>query len=227
METKSQLEKIGTALSKELANEDAKRALLATTFKGFDATLMKQAIFEGMVRGFSFKDFLEKNIYAVPFGRGYYLVTSIDYARKIAMRSGLAGKSEPKYVEKDGKIESCTVTVKRNVKGVIGEYTATVYFNEYTTGKNLWLTKPHTMIAKVAEMHALRSAFPEEMAKNYVAEEMEQEVSGGIQNEEWREELDAIDNLEDLKDFYELNKGQGASFDKAVMEKKRELGEKK
>ena len=34
-----------------------------------------------------------------------------------------------------------------------------VSLSEYSTGKNLWLTKPKTMIVKVAESHALRRAF--------------------------------------------------------------------
>ena len=55
---------------------------------------------------------------------------------------------------------------------MVGDYTAKVYFTEYSTGRNLRNTKPRTMIAKVAEMHALRSAFPEEMAQQYVEEEM-------------------------------------------------------
>ena len=34
-----------------------------------------------------------------------------------------------------------------------------VSLSEYSTGKNLWQTKPKTMIVKVAESHALRRAF--------------------------------------------------------------------
>ena len=34
-----------------------------------------------------------------------------------------------------------------------------VSLSEYSTGKNLWQTKPKTMICKVAESHALRRAF--------------------------------------------------------------------
>jgi hypothetical protein len=48
-----------------------------------------------------------------------------------------------------------------------------VYEKEYTTGKNLWQTKPRIMIQKVAESSCLRRAFsvsglycPEEMPEN-------------------------------------------------------------
>ena len=174
----SNLQQITAQVTTELGNKETVTTLLATTFKGFQPALMKQAILEGMIRGFEFKDFLEKNVYAIAYGQSYSLITSIDYARKIAMRSGLAGKSAPTYeFSDDGKtVVSCTVTVKRNADGVIGDYTATVYFDEFNTKKNLWISKPKVMIAKVAEMHALRSAFPEEMSKSYIEEEMEKEV---------------------------------------------------
>lgn len=185
----SQLQVVEKEFQLELkANPKALNALLQTTFKNFTPQLMQQAIFEGMMRGFKFKDFLQKDVYAIPYGNTYSLVSSIDFSRKIAMRSGLAGKSEPIFKElENGKIVSCTITVKRNVDGVIGDYTATVYFDEYDTGKNLWTNKPHTMIAKVAEMHALRSAFPEEMAKQYITEELQKNSDADIEEETFEE----------------------------------------
>lgn len=203
----SQLEIINEEINKELSTAKVSKALLETTFKGLSEISMKQAIMEGMMRGFVFKDFLEKNVYAIPFGQKYSLVTSIDYSRKLAMRSGLAGKSAPNYeLDESKNIKSCTITVKRNVDGVIGDYTATVYFREYTTGKNLWATKPHTMIAKVAEMHALRSAFPEEMAKVYLEEEFEKEsieASNELKIEEYEVKLLACKNLDELKTVFQ------------------------
>jgi len=201
----SQLEIIGAQIKKELSSPEVSRALLATTFNGLSEITMKQAIMEGMMRGFNFKDFLEKNVYAIPYGQKYSLVTSIDFARKLAMRSGLAGKSEPKFVEKDGQLVSCSITIKRNVDAMIGDYTATVYFDEYSTKRNLWATKPHTMIAKVAEMHALRSAFPEEMAKSYVEEEMQKETSETTQEvsiEDWENKLRGTKDIGELKSVF-------------------------
>lgn len=182
MDTTKSLALVNKEISRELADPAIMRALLKTTFKGLDETAMRQAIFEGMVRGFKFKDFLEKNVYAIPFKEGYSLVTSIDHARKIGMKSGIIGKSAPEYSYYDGTgeggkpvIESCTITVKRRVAKDIGEYTATVFFEEYNTGRNLWVSKPRTMIAKVAEMHALRMACPEEMSQIYTPEELDKE----------------------------------------------------
>jgi hypothetical protein len=133
--------------------------------------LIKQACLEAMMRGYSFQDILSKKIYAIPYGNGYSLVQSISDVRAIAMRSGQAGKSAPEYEMDGNKIVSCTITVKRRINDFVGDYTATVYFDEYNKGKDNWATKPRTMIAKVAEMHALRMAFPEELSQAYVEEE--------------------------------------------------------
>lgn len=195
-------------VEREVANKEVMASLVATTFKGLKPANVKQAIVEGMMRGFKFNDFLEKNVYAIPFGETYSLVTSIDYARKIGMRSGVVGKSEPVYEEKDGRIISCSVTIKRKVGEYVGEYSAKVYFEEYTTKRNLWTSKPRTMIAKVAEMHALRMACPEEMSQVYVEEEVEREVKGvtglldPITVEGYGEKLKTAKTLEELKTLW-------------------------
>jgi phage recombination protein Bet len=49
-----------------------------------------------------------------------------------------------------------------------------VALKEYSTGRNNWLSKPETMIKKVAECAALRMAFPDELGGVYSSEEMEQ-----------------------------------------------------
>lgn len=199
----SRVEQINLQIGKELGNEAVSRALLATTFKGLQPVAMKQALMEGMILGFTFEDFLKKDVYAIPYSTGYSLITSIDHSRKLAMRSGQTGKEAPIYTYNEkGKVDSCTVTVHKKIDGVIGDFTATVYFEEYTTGKNQWASKPRTMIAKVAEMHALRMAFPEELAKTYVQEEMEQpkvtvvDAPVGISD---AERNNAINSLEETK----------------------------
>lgn len=174
------LAKMNSEINAQLTDANVQRTLLATTFKGLQPAVMKQAIMEGMIRGFNFKNFLEKDIYAIPFGSSYSLTQSIDYIRKIGMRAGIVGKGAPEYTyeEKNGKtvIVSCSITVKRKIEGYVGEYTATVFFSEFTTGRNLWVTKPRMMLAKVAEMHALRMACPEVLAHAYIEEEMEKEA---------------------------------------------------
>lgn len=178
----SVVETVNAVINRELTKETA-GALLATTFKGLDVPKMKQALMEGMIRGFTFQDFLKKRIYAVPFGNGYSLVTSIDDARTIGMKSGVVGKSAPLYTYKDELktvIDECTVTIKKLTSGHIGDFVATVSFDEYNTKRNLWLTKPKTMIAKVAEMHALRMACPEELSQQYIEEEIREDSPSRI-----------------------------------------------
>lgn len=49
-----------------------------------------------------------------------------------------------------------------------------VSLNEYNTGKGNWAKMPETMIKKVAEVAALRIAFPNELGGLYIREEMDQ-----------------------------------------------------
>jgi hypothetical protein len=60
------------------------------------------------------------------------------------------------------------------------------------------------MIAKVAEMHALRMAFPEDLAKAYVEEEMEKPTVVEVAPKEVNVEeniaiLDRVTTIEELK----------------------------
>jgi hypothetical protein len=175
------IQTITATVTKELANKETMQALVATTFKGLEADNVKQAMIEGMMRGYTFQDFLEKNVYAIPFvenkGRPnekqtYSLVSSIDHARKIGMKSGVVGVSEPVYEMNGQKLVACSITIKRRVGNDIGDFSAKVYFDEYTTGQNQWTKKPRTMLAKVAEMHALRKACPEALSQVYTSDEM-------------------------------------------------------
>lgn len=162
-------------INHQLSDPETLKSLLEVTFKGLQPAVAKRAMLEGYFRGFKFEDFLKKDVYAIPYGQTYSLVTSIDYSRKIGMKSGVIGKSAPSFEMKGDSIESCSITIKRKIEGDIGEFTSLVYFNEYSTGQNLWKSKPRTMIAKVAEMHALRMACPEQLSKVYTEEEFDKE----------------------------------------------------
>lgn len=194
-------------IAKELADPAIGRALLATTFKGLSEQSMKQAIFEGVMRGFKFKDFLERNVYAIPFKENYSLVTSIDYARKKAMRAGVVGKSAPSFTyDEDKKVESCTITVKRKVDGEVGEWTATVFMDEYhKAGKNgypsLWDSKPRTMLAKVAESHALRMACPEELSQTYTEEEFDKEKEDEFDRSDITDDTEITSTGDDMRGY--------------------------
>jgi len=196
-------------VSTQLADKETMQALVATTFKGLNEANVKRAVVEGMMRGFTFKDFLEKNVYAIPYGQGYSLVTSIDYARKIGMRSGVVGTSAPVYEDKDGQVISCTITIKRKINEYVGDYSATAYFGEYNTGKQQWLSKPRTMIAKVAEMHALRKACPEELSQSYSEEEMEVVPETAVLDTlEFEEKLNNSKTVEELRSVFASLSGE-------------------
>jgi tRNA-binding EMAP/Myf-like protein len=211
-EDKSQLEIINSEIKKELAKKEVVGALLQTTFKGLSEVNMRKAMFEGMMRGFQFKDFLEKNVYAIPFKDNYSLITSIDYARKIGIRSGVCGKSKPEFEEDNDKIISCTITIKKKTGNYIGDFSETAFFSEYYKKpfvkngyevKSLWDTKPRTMIAKVAEMHALRMACPEELSQVYVEEEFQREVSENelpaIELNKYQTKLEAAKSIKEVQ----------------------------
>lgn len=203
MESTKDITIITADANRQLKDPKIAAALLETTFKGLSEENMKKAIMEGVIRGFDFKDFLEKNVYAVKYGNGYSLVTSIDHNRKIGAKSGVVGTDKPVYVMDGDKIVSCAVTVhKQFASGYIGDFTSEVFFDEYTTGQNLWKTKPRTMIAKVAEMHSLRKACPEELAQSYVEEEFQanKDITDRVFNlEPHRMRLAEVTNLEELK----------------------------
>ena len=202
---------VNKQISNELVDPNIVRTLLATTFKNFDEKLMRQAIFEGVIRGFDFRDFLQKDVYAIKYKDTYTLVTSISHARKIGMRSGVVGKSAPTFeVDKNGKVAACTITIKRRVGKDIGEYTATVYMDEYyVAGKNgypsLWDSKPRTMLAKVAEMHALRMACPEEMSQVYTEEEFDKEKGDEYDNEEIKDDVVVVSTGDDTQGIEPAN----------------------
>jgi phage recombination protein Bet len=116
-------------------------------------------------------DPLLKQIWLVKFGNSpAQIYAGRDGFLEIAHRSGHFDGMETKVtMSADGtKIESATCTVWRN--DMQHPFTSNVLFNEYSTGKNLWASKPAVMIGKVAESVALRKAFsvsglysPEEM----------------------------------------------------------------
>lgn len=220
-ENKSLVIQYNDEIKRELADPHVIKALLATTFKGLSEDSMKRAILEGMIRGYKFKDFMDKQVYVIPFKESYSLVTSIDRSRKLGAKGGVIGKSAPKYEYEDsGAIINCSVTVYTK-DGHQDGYTATVYFKEYYkagySGKpSLWDTKPHTMIAKVAEMHALRMACPEVLGQEYIEEEFDNSVENrSINIQEMRADAPTMGSLDKSKQHNEKNSKANNEFEVA------------
>jgi len=225
---KSIILKVTEELDAQVSSPGVMRALVATTFKGFKSEqLVRQACLEAMMRGYKFQDLLDKKVYAIPYGNGYTLVQSISDVRAKAMKSGQVGKSAPIFEDdENGKIKTCTITIKRKVDEYVGNYTAMVYFDEYNTGKNNWAKMPRTMIAKVAEMHALRMAFPEELSQVYVEEEFKGEVIEEGLEQLVKDEIDAINTFKGLKEYFTKNKGRGKQFNAYIEKRMKEITEK-
>lgn len=129
-------------------------------------------------------DPLAKQISLIKFGGQFTIITTIDGYRAIAEQTGqYAGSDAPVFtftseVTRDGKAkpDTCTVTVHKLIQGNTYPFSAMVYFEEYDTGNGNWSKMPRTMLAKVAESHALRKAFPAVMSGMYEESEMDQAI---------------------------------------------------
>jgi len=116
------------------------------------------------------------------------------YFRKAAETAEFAGLEDVRFdVKPDGSYKTmadykrgeypttCTATVYRVVKGVRCPFTFTVRFDEYARTKKtqdgrvilaaLWKAKPFHMVAKVAQVHALRAGFADIFSSNAFIEE--------------------------------------------------------
>jgi hypothetical protein len=124
MENKNQISLYREEIVALQNDKQAFSNLLNITFNGLNQQNAMTAMLEGRMNGFTLQNFFQKDVYAIPFKDTYSLVTSIDYARKIGQKNGVCGVTAPIYTEKDGKIETCEITVKKSINGIIGEFTA-------------------------------------------------------------------------------------------------------
>jgi len=98
-----------------------------------------------------------KQIWAVKYGNNPAAIfCGRDGFLAIAHRSGkFDGMESGTRKDEDDLVGWCRVYRKDMSR----PFEVEVSLSEYSTGKNLWQTKPKTMIVKVAEAHALRRAF--------------------------------------------------------------------
>lgn len=234
---KSEIQIYKEEIQQLVSNKTILNNLLQITFKGLTEQNALTAMLEGRMTGFTLQNFLQKDIYALPFYNSkeqkqeYSLVSSIDFCRKIGQKNGVVGTSAPVYTEdSNGNILTCLVVVKKKTGEYIGDYEGLVYFEEYNTKKNLWTSKPRTMIAKVAEMQALRKACPEEIGKLYIEEEYHQKEELIIEQEEkkeekkieWKSEMEKCKNIEELQNVW-TNMPAALKSEKVVIDFKDEM----
>ena len=125
---------------------------------------------------------LKREIYCIAYGSGdkrkLSLITGYEVYLKRAERSGLL---DGWSVSHEGSTKDpedplrAVVTIHR--KDWKEPMVHKVYFFEYNTGRNLWKTKPLTMIKKVAMAQAFRLCFPDELGgMPYTSDEMSEEM---------------------------------------------------
>lgn len=111
-----------------------------------------------------------KHIYLLKYGNKYQTIMGIDGFRFIAERTGLHAGTDAATFDNGltldqclgkriAKPRSCSVTVYKIVGGLRVPFKHEVKFNEFS-GSGQWSKMPFQMIAKVAEAHALKKAFP-------------------------------------------------------------------
>ncbi len=114
---------------------------------------------------------------AAKTGKVEYIKTEAIYTKEITVpATSDNGMQEQKTTIKvdpwDGMLWGARSEVK--VKGIKQPFVETAKLSEYDTKKNVWLSKPETMIKKVAESQALSAALPQMAdllgeAENYLA----------------------------------------------------------
>lgn len=114
----------------------------------------------------------KKEIWVIPFGGKAQIFAGRDGFLSVAHKTGMFDGMDTEYqYDTKGNLFSATCTVYN--KSMNHPIKCKVLLREYSTGKNLWVTKPHIMLQKVAESSTLRRAFningiysPEEMGDN-------------------------------------------------------------
>ena len=159
--------------------EDQKRLVKSVVFPGCSDDEMRLYLFECERRGVHP---LDRLIFPIKRGDGdggkrVTFQCSVDYLRAEAADTGeYDGQDEPVFgnADSDGYPESATVQVYK--KGIDRPMTGTARWKEFYPGEKLgfmWRKMPHHMLAKCAEVLALRKAFPKRLAGLYLAEEMQ------------------------------------------------------
>lgn len=128
-------------------------------------------------------DPISRQIYAIKTGGRMQPITSIDGFRLIAERTGLYdGQDSPMWFKEDGTRTNiwlddqppAAAMVKVYKKGCSKGFVGIARWSSFGGNSPTWKKMPDHMLAKVAESHALRKAFPQEISGLYTDDEMDQ-----------------------------------------------------
>lgn len=123
----------------------------------------------------------KREVYAIAYGDGNRRKLSIIVGYEVYLRRAEEFPQYDGYETKffgEGADMGCTCIVYRKDRNhPIG---STVFLREYTQGNQMWNTKPHVMLEKVAIATAMRRAFPSEFnGMPYIADELPDKMTGG------------------------------------------------
>lgn len=128
-------------------------------------------------------DPVSRQIYAIKTGGKMQPITSIDGLRLIAERTGqYDGQDLPLWCGHDGvwfdvwlqDVPPAAAKVTVYKKGCPRGFVGVVRWASFGGNSHTWKKMPDHMLAKVAESHALRKAFPQEISGLYTDDEMQQ-----------------------------------------------------
>ena len=126
---------------------------------------------------------LDQKIFPMKYKDKLTFVSSIDYQRSKAESSQkYDGQDEPEYDDETMSAdhpEWCKVKVyKKDItRPFVGTAKWSEFFPQQESKQFMWKKMPYIMLSKCAEAQALRRAFPDELNKIYVEEEMMQAAS--------------------------------------------------
>ena len=151
---------------------------------------------------------VKREVYAIPYGSNFNIITGYEVYLKRAERTGLLEYWEATVEKRDDEyVGLCTIKRRDRSRPT----TIEAWFNEYNQGNNMWKTKPRTMIRKVAIAQAFRMVFSEELGgMPYTSDEMGAEPVTVISIEEATTKADQEDR----------SIGALAEFDRLVVSKK-------
>lgn len=129
----------------------------------------QQKQFINICQSFGLNPF-KREIYAVKYGENFNVIVGYEVYLKRAERTG---KLDGWGVSFEGQGGNMTAILTIHRKDWTHPFTYEVYLSECTSGKNLWATKPKTMLRKTAIGQGFRLCFPDELGGlPYMAEEI-------------------------------------------------------
>ncbi|SHL05633.1 phage recombination protein Bet [Fibrobacter sp. UWH4] len=175
-------QKTNTAVAVSTEQNRVTQKLLMDYLKQTNSNLLpnEQAQFMAIAGTFNLNPW-KREVYAVAYGQGNGRKLSIIVGYEVYLRRAEEFPQYDGYETKffgEGANMGCTCTVHRKDRNhPIG---STVFLREYSQNNQMWNTKPHVMLEKVAIATAMRRAFPSEFnGMPYSKDELPDNMTNG------------------------------------------------